>query len=85
VRAAARHDVNSVPNRDGISLLRPLRFVISLLRPLRFVISVLLPIAWTLGQTRREREQEAPWLNSTTKLNVYVPTNSPQGIPHSGY
>ena len=42
-------------------------------------------IAWTLGQTRREREQEAPWLNSTTKHNVYVPTNSPQGIPHSGY
>jgi hypothetical protein len=23
--------------------------------------------------------------NSTTKHNVYVPTNSPQGIPHSGY
>ena len=44
-----------------------------------------LTIAWTLGQTRREREQEAPWLNSTTKHNVYVPTNSPQGIPHSGY
>ena len=43
VRAAARHDVNSVPNRDGISLLRPLRFVIFLVRPLRFVISVLLP------------------------------------------
>ena len=36
VRPATRHDVNSVPNRDGISLLRPLR-------PLRFVISVLLP------------------------------------------
>ena len=46
---------------------------------------VLSNIAWTLGQTRREREQEAPWLNSTTKHNVYVPTNSPQGIPHSGY
>ena len=33
VRAAARHDVNSVPNRDGISVLRPLRFVISVLLP----------------------------------------------------
>lgn len=49
-RPATRHDVNSVPNRDGISLLRPLRFVIfivhfviSLLRPLCFVISVWLP------------------------------------------
>ena len=24
-------------------------------------------IAWTQGQTRREREQETPWLHSTTK------------------
>lgn len=46
-----RHDVNSVPNRDGIPLLRPLRFVIfllrfviSLLRPLRLVISLLRPL-----------------------------------------
>jgi hypothetical protein len=51
VRPATRYDVNSVPNRDGISLLRPwrfviflVRFVISLLRPLRFVISLLRPL-----------------------------------------
>ena len=38
VRPAARHDVNSVPNRDGISLLRPLRFIgIHSLRPLKVI------------------------------------------------
>lgn len=41
VRPAARHDVNSVPNRDGISLLRPLRFIgIHSLRPLKVIQDV---------------------------------------------
>ena len=29
--------------------------------------ALLFSIAWTRGQTRREREQETPWLYSTTK------------------
>jgi hypothetical protein len=30
-------------------------------------VSIHISIAWTQGQTRREREQETPWLHSTTK------------------
>jgi len=35
-------------------------------------------IAWTQGQTRREREQETPWLHSTTKTQ----TSTYPLIPH---
>ena len=30
-------------------------------------------IAWTQGQTRREREQETPWLHSTTTTYPLIP------------
>jgi hypothetical protein len=40
---------------------------------------------WRSQQPLRLVAPSTSDFNSTTKHNVYVPTNSPQGIPHSGY